>query len=94
MPATDARDLEEHSPTEGWSFPYASVPDPDDDAEIDPHWLSLRGDSILPTVYMPPAMAGEHAAWTRLMALVLVAVFIAATTAGICLTYGPPHRLF
>jgi hypothetical protein len=94
MPATDAKDSKP-SATSDWPFPYASVPDPEADAEVDPHWLSLRGDSALPIVYMPPAMAGEHPAWLRMMALVLIAVFVIATTAGVCLTYGPPlHRLF
>jgi hypothetical protein len=92
MPATDARDQTERSATQG--SPYASVPDPDADAVVDPHWLSLRGDSLLPSVYLPPAMAGEHAAWLRIMAVVLVGVFVAATAAGICLTYGPPNHLF
>ncbi len=93
MPATDARDSN-RSLTHDWAFPYASVPDPEVDADVDPHWLSLRGDSLLPTIYMPPAMAGAHAAWLRVMALILIGVFVAATAAGVCLTYGPPHHLF
>ncbi len=93
MPATDARDGERPL-THDWAFPYASVPDPEADAEVDPHWLSLRGESTLPAVYLPPAMAGPHPRWLRVMALVLVSVFVAATAAGLCLTYGPPHRLF
>jgi hypothetical protein len=93
MPATDARDSE-RSLTQDWAFPYASVPEPEADACVDPHWLSLRGDSPLPTAYMPPAMAGPHAGWLRVAALVLIGVFVAATAAGVCLTYGPPHHLF
>lgn len=73
---------------------YASVPDSDADAVVDPHWLSLRGESALPACYLPPAMAGPHSGWLRIAALVLVAVFVAATAAGVCLTYGPPHHLF
>jgi hypothetical protein len=59
------------------------------DAEVDPHWLQLRGNSPLPLIYMPPAMPGTHQPWTRAVALVLVAIFVGATAAGICLTYGP-----
>jgi hypothetical protein len=91
MPATDAKD---EPLTRDWDFPYASVPDPEADADVDPHWLSLRGGSTLPAVYLPPAMAGEHAPWLRVMAFVLIAVFVAATAAGICLTYGPPSHLW
>ena len=77
------------------SSPYASVPEAEPDAEVDPHWLSLRGGSLLPSVYMPPPMAGEHGSWMRAVALILIGVFVAATAAGICLTYGPPaHHLF
>lgn len=92
MPTTDAWGHIGRS--EGAASPYASVPEPEPDAEVDPYWLSLRGDSLLPSVYMPPPMAGDHAPWLRVMALVLVAVFVAATAAGVCLTYGPPHHLF
>jgi hypothetical protein len=73
---------------------YELVPDVDAGAQVDPHWLELRGESPLPSVYMPPAMAGAHARWLRVMAFVLIGVFVAATAAGICLTYGPPHRPF
>lgn len=72
---------------------FGDVPDAGPDAIVDPHWLDLRGGSLLPAVYMPPAMAGPHQrpTWLRLMAVVLVAVFLGATAAGVCLTYGPPH---
>lgn len=77
------------------SSPYASVPEVEPDAEVDPHWLTLRGGSLLPSVYMPPPMAGEHGSLMRAVALILIGVFVAATVAGICLTYGPPaHLLF
>jgi hypothetical protein len=76
------------------SADFAAVPDVDPDAVIDPHWLELQGDSLLPTLYMPPTMAGGHSPLMRLMALVLIAVFLLATVLGICLTYGPPNRPF
>ena len=78
------------------STTYDEIPDVEADAVVDPHYLELRGSSPLPLVYMPPAMAGahEHAPWLRGIALILVAVFVAATAAGICLTYGPPSHLF
>jgi|GEM_PF-1897323 len=73
---------------------YAAVPDPDPDAVVDPNWLSLRGQSGLPMVYLPPAMAGRRPGWLRVAALFLIGVFVAATAAGVCLTYGPPSHLF
>lgn len=68
---------------------FASIPAADPDAEIDPHWLELRGTSNLPPTYMPPAMPGRHSRSSRVVAVVLIAVFVAATAAGVCLTYGP-----
>ena len=62
----------------------------DEDAVVDPHWLQLRGDSLLPTLYMPAPMKGSHPIWLRALALVLIAVFMLATVLGVCLTYGPP----
>jgi len=73
---------------------YAAVPDPDPDAVVDPNWLSLRGQSGLPMVYLPPAMAGRRPGWLRVAAVVLIGVFVAATAAGVCLTYGAPSHLF
>lgn len=69
---------------------FAAVPGADPTAEIDPHWLELRGESLLPTVYMPPAMAGRHGSLIRIVATTLVGIFTFATTLGVCLTYGPP----
>jgi len=69
---------------------FAEVPSADAAAVVDPHWLELRGSSTLPTVYMPPAMAGPRSPWLRLVALGLIAIFITATAAGVCLTYGRP----
>jgi hypothetical protein len=73
---------------------FADVPAADADAAVDPHWLALRGDSLLPTLYMPPAMAGRRSPAMRLLATVLIAVFLLATALGICLTYGPPNQIF
>ena len=70
---------------------FTDVPGAERSAVVDPNWLRLRGDSLLPTVYMPPAMAGHHPRWLRVMAVVLVAVFVLATALGVCLTYGPPN---
>ena len=69
---------------------FADVPQPDPDAVVDPNWLRLRGDSLLPTVYMPPAMAGSRPTWMRAMAMVLIGIFLLATVLGVCLTYGAP----
>jgi len=69
---------------------FAQVPQPDSDAEVDPNWLRLRGDSLLPTLYMPPTMAGSRPAWMRAISVVLIGIFLLATILGLCLTYGPP----
>jgi hypothetical protein len=69
---------------------YADVPAAEDTAVIDPHWLELRGTSVLPPTYMPPAMAGARRLWQRATAVGVSAVFLGATAAGVCLTYGPP----
>ena len=80
----------------GPKIEFGDVPDAGPDATVDPHWLELRGGSLLPAVYMPPAMPGprRRPTWLRVMAVVLVAVFLGATAAGVCLTYGPPHGWF
>lgn len=70
---------------------YADVPLVGPDAVVDPHWLNLRGDSLLPTLYMPPTMPGRRPTWMRAMATVLIGVFLLATALGLCLTYGPPN---
>lgn len=69
---------------------FADVPQPAPDAIVDPNWLKLRGDSLLPSLYMPPTMAGQRPTWMRAMAVVLIGVFMLATVLGLCLTYGPP----
>jgi hypothetical protein len=73
--------------------PYADVPAAGPDANVDPHWLDLRSGAVLPLSYMPPSMAGltPRPAWLRATALVVVAMFVLATAAGVCLTYGPSH---
>ena len=68
---------------------YSRIPAADADAEIDPHWLELRGPSTLPPTYMPPAMPGRHSRSSRVIAVVLIGVFVLATATGVCLTYGP-----
>jgi hypothetical protein len=70
--------------------PYEHVPDVDPGSEPDPHWQELRdaGRTKLPESYLPPVMAGPRPGWARAAALLLIAVFLAATVAGVCLTYG------
>jgi hypothetical protein len=72
---------------------FSAVPDAGDGAVLDPHWLQLRAGAVLPAVYLPPAMAGptRRPIWLRAVALGLVFLFTAATAAGVCLVYGPPH---
>jgi hypothetical protein len=69
---------------------FADVPAADPSAEVDPNWLQLRANALLPALYMPPTMAGERSLPMRVVAGVLIGVFMFATTLGICLTYGPP----
>ena len=69
--------------------PYAFVPDVDEDAEADPHWLELRNEATLPQIYMPPAMAGHHSPRQRLIAGVLIGILVLGTALGVCLTFGP-----
>jgi hypothetical protein len=69
---------------------FADVPQAHPDAAVDPNWLRLRGDTLLPTLYMPPTMAGQRPAWMRALAIVLIGIFLLATGLGLCLTYGPP----
>jgi hypothetical protein len=73
---------------------FADVGGPDPDAVVDPHWLDLRTGAMLPMSYMPPAMPGPapRPPWLRAVAVVLVTIFLAATAAGVCLTYGPPSH--
>jgi hypothetical protein len=73
---------------------FTAVPTAAPEAVVDPHWLELRGDSLLPTLYMPPTMAGRRSPAMRLLATVLIAIFLLATMLGICLTYGPPNQIF
>jgi hypothetical protein len=73
---------------------FADVPAVDPAAVVDPHWLELHGSPLLPALYMPPTMAGTHSPLMRVLATVLIGVFLLATVLGICLTYGPPGRPF
>ena len=77
----------------GPELTYGEVPDAGPDAELDPHWIDLRAGAVLPAVYMPPAMGSSapRPPWLRAVAVVLVVMFLGATAAGVCLTYGPPH---
>jgi hypothetical protein len=68
---------------------FADIPAAEPDAELDPYWADMRAGHALPAAYLPPAMAGRRGPAMRLVAVVLVAIFLAATAAGVCLTYGP-----
>ncbi len=78
------------NPADESDVDFADVPAADDAAVPDPQFTAMRSGSNLPPTYLPPAMAGDRAPWIRVVALVLVGVFLVATAAGICLTYGPP----
>jgi hypothetical protein len=39
-------------------------------------------------------MAGRRSPAMRMLATVLIAVFLLATVLGLCLTYGPPDQIF
>ncbi len=79
----------------GTAASFGDVPAAAGDAVLDPYWVELRGGSLLPTTYMPPSMPGKRSLWQRTVAVGVVAMFLGATAAGVCLTYGPPlHGLW
>jgi hypothetical protein len=69
------------------------VPDAGDDAVPDPALGGLLTATGLPGYYLPAAMPTQVTGWRRLAAWTVVAMFVAAASAGICLTYGP-HELW
>lgn len=69
---------------------YEAIPAASADAVVDPFWLQLRGNGLLPSLYMPPTMRGRHSSVVRVVATALIGIFMLATTLGLCLTYGPP----
>ena len=56
--------------------------------QVDPHYLELLRGTRLPSSYLPPTMAGPRKPWIRVCAAIVIACFMAATAAGVCLTYG------
>jgi hypothetical protein len=68
---------------------YSQVPDVPRDAELDPHWQKLTS-ALLPAFYMPGTMNGKRSLPMRIIATVVIGVFMFATTLGYCLTYGAP----
>jgi hypothetical protein len=69
---------------------FADVPAAEAEAEVDPNWLQLRANALLPAFYMPPTMNGRRSVPIRFAATILIAMFLFATSVGVCLTYGPP----
>ena len=63
------------------STPFAEDPA----AVADP---SLFRRSTLPTAYLPGSMPGPHKRWQGIVAVILVAAFLAITALGFCITYG------
>lgn len=70
---------------------YEDVPAVLRDAELDPNWQQYAPHRLdqVPTSYLPAAMHGEQPGWRKAAAVVLITMFVTATTGGICLTYGP-----
>jgi hypothetical protein len=78
----------------GYRSEYADVPSADADAELDPHFADLaRPTSLVPSSYLPAAVAGQQSGWRRGAAWVLIALLVTVTAGGVCLTYGP-YELF
>ncbi|MEI8081750.1 MAG: hypothetical protein WCI74_07890 [Actinomycetes bacterium] len=69
---------------------FSAIPSADESAVPDPQFVAMRNSGTLPLSYLPPAMPGSRPQWMRGVAIALIAVFLTATAAGICLTYGPP----
>lgn len=59
-----------------------------DEPQVDPHYLDLLRGSKLPQAYLPPMMVGPRKPWIRVFAAIVIGCFLAATTCGVCLTYG------
>ena len=70
---------------------YDEVPAVPREAELDPHWAELapHRPDLVPQSYLPAAMPGEQPTWRKASAVVLIVMFVTATTGGVCLTYGP-----
>lgn len=68
---------------------FSLVPSAGRDAVVDSHWVDLRGPTTMPVFYLPPAMPDRHSRPSKVLALVLIAVFLLATAVGACLTFGP-----
>lgn len=66
-----------------------NVPSAAADAVVDPHWLELQPAATLPSIYLPAVVPGTFEVWRKLVAVGLCSVFVLATSAGVCLTYGP-----
>jgi hypothetical protein len=78
------------APGDSHDVPFDQVPAAGPEAELDHRYVEMRGATTLPRTYLPPAMAGDQPQWIRIVALVVIAMFLGATAAGVCLTYGPP----
>ena len=68
---------------------FCDVPAADPSAEVDPHWQKLTT-ALLPAFYMPGTMNGKRSLPIRIVATIVIGVFMFATTLGYCLTYGAP----
>ena len=63
--------------------------EPDQEPQVDPHYLELLRTTKLPEAYLPAAMSGPKKPWVRVAATVVIGVLVLATFFGVCLTYGP-----
>ena len=68
---------------------WPDVPDAGDDAVPDPNLQGLHSPGMLPAYYLPPAMPTQLSGWRRLAAWTVIAMLLAAASAGVCMTYGP-----
>ncbi len=71
-------------------IPFDQVPAAGPEAELDTRYVEMRGATTLPRTYLPPSMSGNHPSWIKAVALGVIVMFLGATAAGVCLTYGPP----
>jgi hypothetical protein len=65
----------------------------DPDAPLDPDAVPLalypdQPSGVLPSWYMPPAMAGASSRWRKPVVFALVAAFLIIDAFGLCITYG------
>lgn len=64
---------------------------PDEEPQVDPHYLELVEGTRMPQAYLPAAMRGPRKRWIRVVATVVIVCFLATTAYGVWVTFGLTH---